>query len=243
MIFFPAIDLKDGNCVRLLQGDMDKATIFGEDPAAQAALFAAAGCRYLHVIDLDGAFAGKPVNGAAVDAVLEAVSIPLQLGGGIRDRASIDRWLDKGVARVILGTTALGDPDLVRLACRDYPGRIAIGIDARDGKVAVEGWARISEVSAGDLARALEDAGAAALIYTDIRRDGAMRGPNIEATLSLARSVRTPVIASGGVSSMHDLAALKEAGGGLLEGVICGRALYDGKVDAAAAVELLGEGH
>ncbi len=242
MIFFPAIDLKDGNCVRLLRGDMDQATVFGQDPAAQAGLFAAAGCQYLHMVDLDGAFAGQPVNGQAVEAVLKAISIPLQLGGGIRDLATIEMWLGKGVARVILGTAALADPDLVRRACRDFPGRIAIGIDALDGMVAVEGWARLSQVSADDLARALEDAGAAALIYTDIQRDGAMQGPNIEATLSLARGVKTPVIASGGVSSMADLAALKAAGGGLLEGVICGRAVYDGKVDPAAAVELLREG-
>lgn len=242
MIFFPAIDLKDGNCVRLLRGRMDQATVFGQDPAAQAGLFAAAGCQYLHVVDLDGAFAGQPVNGQAVEAVLKAISIPLQLGGGIRDLATIEMWLGKGVARVILGTAALNDPDLVRRACGDFPGRIAIGIDALDGMVAVEGWAQLSQVSADDLARALEDAGAAALIYTDIQRDGAMQGPNIEATISLARAVKTPVIASGGVSSMADLAALKAAGGGLLEGVICGRAVYDGKVDPAAAVELLREG-
>ena len=212
------------------------------DPVRGKYLFAAAGCQYLHVVDLDGAFAGKPVNGQAVEAVLNTISIPLQLGGGIRDLATIEMWLGKGVARVILGTAALGDPDLVRRACRDFPGRIAIGIDALNGMVAVEGWARLSEVSAPDLARALEDAGAAALIYTDIQRDGAMQGPNIEATISLARAVKTPVIASGGVSSMADLAALKAAGGGLLEGVICGRAVYDGKVDPAAAVELLREG-
>ncbi len=241
MIFFPAIDLKDGNCVRLLRGEMDQATVFGEDPAAQAALFAAAGCEYLHMVDLDGAFAGKPVNGAAIDAVLGAISIPVQLGGGIRDLASIEMWLGKGVARVILGTAALNDPDLVRRACRQFPGRIAIGIDARGGKVAIEGWAQVSEVSAEDLARQLEDAGTAALIYTDIQRDGVMQGPNIDATLTLAGRVKTPVIASGGVSSMEDLARLVEAGAGLLEGVICGRALYDRKIDPAAAVKLLRE--
>ncbi len=241
MIFFPAIDLKDGNCVRLLRGEMDQATVFGEDPAAQAALFAAAGCEYLQMVDLDGAFAGKPVNGAAIDAVLGAISIPVQLGGGIRDLASIEMWLGKGVARVILGTAALNDPDLVRRACRQFPGRIAIGIDARGGKVAIEGWAQVSEVSAEDLARQLEDAGTAALIYTDIQRDGVMQGPNIDATLTLAGRVKTPVIASGGVSSMEDLARLVEAGAGLLEGVICGRALYDRKIDPAAAVKLLRE--
>ncbi len=168
MIFFPAIDLKGGNCVRLLRGEMDKATVFGEDPAAQAALFAQAGCQYLHMVDLDGAYAGKPVNAPAVEGVLKAISIPVQLGGGIRDRAKIDMWLDKGVARVILGTAALRDPDLVRRACADHPGRIAIGIDARDGMVAVEGWAEVSEVSAHDLALELEDTGAAAIIYTDL---------------------------------------------------------------------------
>ena len=220
---------------------MDQATVFGEDPAAQAALFAAAGCEYLHMVDLDGAFAGKPVNGAAIDAVLGAISIPVQLGGGIRDLASIEMWLGKGVARVILGTAALNDPDLVRRACRQFPGRIAIGIDARGGKVAIEGWAQVSEVSAEDLARQLEDAGTAALIYTDIQRDGVMQGPNIDATLTLAGRVKTPVIASGGVSSMEDLARLVEAGAGLLEGVICGRALYDRKIDPAAAVKLLRE--
>ena len=243
MIFFPAIDLKGGNCVRLLRGEMDKATVFGEDPAAQAALFAQAGCQYLHMVDLDGAFAGKPVNAPAVEGVLKAISIPVQLGGGIRDRAKIDMWLDKGVARVILGTAALRDPDLVRRACADHPGRIAIGIDARDGMVAVEGWAEVSEVSAHDLALELEDTGAAAIIYTDIQRDGAMQRPNINATLALANRVKTPVIVSGGVSSMKDLGAVKDAGAGLLEGVICGRALYDGKVDPAAAVELLAEGN
>ena len=243
MIFFPAIDLKGGNCVRLLRGEMDKATVFGEDPAAQAALFAQAGCQYLHMVDLDGAYAGKPVNAPAVEGVLKAISIPVQLGGGIRDRAKIDMWLDKGVARVILGTAALRDPDLVRRACADHPGRIAIGIDARDGMVAVEGWAEVSEVSAHDLALELEDTGAAAIIYTDILRDGAMQGPNINATLALANRVKTPVIVSGGVSSMKDLGAVKDAGAGLLEGVICGRALYDGKVDPAAAVELLAEGN
>ncbi len=239
MIFFPAIDLKDGACVRLLRGDMAKATVFGQDPAAQARLFEAAGCRWLHVVDLNGAFAGHPVNASAVSAILAAVSVPVQLGGGIRTLETIGRWLDAGIARVILGTVALTDPALVRDACRAHPGRIVVGIDARDGRVAVEGWARTSETTALDLARRLEDAGAAALIYTDIARDGAMQGPNTEATIALARQVATPVIASGGVSSLADLAALKQAGGDILAGVIAGRAIYDGSLNVAAAVRLL----
>ena len=241
MIFFPAIDLKDGQCVRLLKGDMNKVTVFNDNPGGQAKSFEDLGCQWLHVVDLNGAFAGHPVNTDAVVSILDAVAIPVQLGGGIRDLASIEMWLGKGVARVILGTAALNDPDLVRRACRQFPGRIAIGIDARGGKVAIEGWAQVSEVSAEDLARQLEDAGTAALIYTDIQRDGVMQGPNIDATLTLAGRVKTPVIASGGVSSMEDLARLVEAGAGLLEGVICGRALYDRKIDPAAAVKLLRE--
>ncbi len=242
MIFFPAIDLKDGQCVRLVQGDMDQVTVFGDDPGAQARLFADAGCRWLHVVDLNGAFAGRPVNGAAVSAILNAIDIPVQLGGGIRDLATVEAWLEWGVRRVILGTVAVRDPDLVREACRLHPGRVAVGIDARDGLVAVEGWAETSEMTVLDLALRFEDAGAAAVIYTDIGRDGAMTGPNIEATTGLARTISTPVIASGGVSSMDDLRALQAAGGDVLEGVISGRAVYDGRIDPAAAVALLDGG-
>ncbi|MBL4690912.1 MAG: 1-(5-phosphoribosyl)-5-[(5-phosphoribosylamino)methylideneamino]imidazole-4-carboxamide isomerase [Rhodospirillales bacterium] len=239
MIFFPAIDLKDGQCVRLYQGDMDQATVFGDDPAAQARLFAEAGARWLHVVDLNGAVSGRPVNEDAVMGILDALQIPVQLGGGIRDRETIDFWLGRGVRRVILGTVAVRDPDLVKQACKDHPGRVAVGIDARDGFVAVEGWTELSEISALDLARKFEDCGVAAIIYTDIARDGAMEGPNIEATVELAGAVSVPVIASGGVSSMADLEALKDAGAGLLEGVISGRALYDGRIDLAEAVGLL----
>ncbi|MEQ8505446.1 MAG: 1-(5-phosphoribosyl)-5-[(5-phosphoribosylamino)methylideneamino]imidazole-4-carboxamide isomerase [Rhodospirillales bacterium] len=239
MIFFPAIDLKDGQCVRLYQGDMDKATVFSDDPAAQAKAFQDAGCEWVHLVDLNGAFEGKPVNGAAVNGILDALDIPVQLGGGIRTMATIDDWLARGVRRVILGTVALTDPDLVIAACKAHPGRVAVGIDARDGRVAVEGWAEVSEMTALDLAKRFEDAGVAAIIFTDIGRDGVMQGPNQDATLELARAVSIPVIASGGVSSMADLQALKDAGGGLLEGVISGRAVYDGKIDLSAAVTLL----
>ena len=239
MIFFPAIDLKDGQCVRLLRGDMDKATVFNDDAGAQGAAFAAQGCEWLHVVDLNGAFEGKPVNGAAVRAILDAIQIPVQLGGGIRDMETIAYWLDAGIRRVILGTVALRDPDLVRAACLEFPGRVAVGIDARDGFVAVEGWAEVSEMKAFDLADKFEDAGVAAIIYTDISRDGAMQGPNVEATTALAAAISTPVIASGGVASMHDLHLLKDAGGGLLEGVISGRAVYDGQIDPAEAVRFL----
>ena len=238
MILYPAIDLKDGNCVRLLRGEMAAATVFGTDPAAQARSFVEAGCRWLHLVDLNGAFAGAPVNGQAVEAVLTAVEVPVQLGGGIRDRATIEMWLEKGVQRVILGTVALRDPDLVRAAARAHPGRVAVGIDARDGKVAVEGWAETSDVAAIDLARRFEDAGVAALIYTDIERDGAMQGVNVAATAALARAVTIPVIASGGVSSIDDLRALR-ASGAPLDGVISGRALYEGTLDLGAAVALL----
>ncbi len=240
MIFFPAIDLKDGRCVRLVQGDMERATVFNDDPAAQARAFAEAGCEWLHMVDLDGAFAGRPVNTEAVAAVLEAIDIPVQLGGGIRDLETIGRWLERGVRRVILGTVALRDPELLKKACRLHPGRVAVAIDATHGMVAVEGWAEVSEVGALQLARRFEDAGAAAIIHTDIARDGAMAGPNIAATVDLAKAVTTPVIASGGVSSMADLEALKAAGAGILEGVISGRALYDGRIDPAAAVALFG---
>ncbi len=239
MIFLPAIDLKDGQCVRLVKGEMDQATVFGDDPGAQARLFAEAGCTWLHVVDLNGAFEGRPVNGGAVDAILAATDMSIELGGGIRDLATIKMWLDKGVARVILGTVALKNPDLVRLACRDFPGRIAVGIDARDGFVAVEGWVQTSEITVLDLAKKFEDSGVAAVIYTDIERDGAMQGPNIEATIALAKSVTIPIIASGGVSSMADLRVLQDAAGDLLEGAISGRAVYDGRINVSAAVELL----
>jgi phosphoribosylformimino-5-aminoimidazole carboxamide ribotide isomerase len=239
MIFFPAIDLKDGQCVRLVRGEMDQATVYGDDPAAQARLFADAGCTWLHVVDLNGAFEGKPVNADAVRAILEAGGLKVELGGGIRTLGTVALWLEAGVARVILGTAALKDPGLVKQACRDHPGRIAVGIDARGGFVAVEGWAETSEIAPLDLARRFEDAGVAALIYTDISRDGALAGPNIEATVELARAISIPVIASGGVSSMDDLRRLKDAGEGVLEGVIAGRAVYDGRVDPRAAVALL----
>ena len=238
MILYPAIDLKDGQCVRLLRGEMEAATVFNDDPAAQARAFAAAGCRWLHLVDLNGAFAGRPVNAEAVEAILAAIDVPAQLGGGIRDRATIETWLENGLARVILGTVAVRDPDLVRAAARAHPGRIAVGIDARGGRVAVEGWAETTELDATDLARRFEDAGVAAIIYTDIERDGAMQGPNVAATAALARAVSIPVIASGGVSSLDDIRALK-ASGAPLDGVISGRALYDGRLDPAEAQRLL----
>jgi phosphoribosylformimino-5-aminoimidazole carboxamide ribotide isomerase len=238
MILYPAIDLKDGQCVRLLRGEMAAATVFNDDPAAQARAFEAAGCEWVHLVDLNGAFAGKPVNAAAVEAILAAVAIPAQLGGGIRDMATIEAWLAKGLRRVILGTVAVRDPALVRAAARAFPGQVAVGIDARKGMVAVEGWAETTDVTALDLARKFEDAGVAAIIYTDIDRDGAMQGPNVTATAALARAVSIPVIASGGVSSMEDLRALKDCGAPL-DGVISGRALYDGRIDTAEAVALL----
>jgi len=237
MILYPAIDLKDGKCVRLLRGDMGAATVFGEDPAAQARGFEAAGCDWLHLVDLNGAFAGRPVNDAAVRAILAAVGIPVQLGGGIRDRATIEAWLEAGVARVILGTVAVEAPELVREAARAHPGRIAVGLDARAGRVATRGWAEETEIEATDLARRFEDAGIAALIYTDIDRDGAMGGPNVAQTAALARAVSVPVIASGGVSSLADLLALRDAGG--IAGAITGRALYDGAIDLAEALAAL----
>lgn len=238
MILYPAIDLKDGQCVRLLRGEMDAATVFGDDPAAQARAFEAAGCRWLHLVDLNGAFAGRPVNATAVEAILAAVSVPVQLGGGIRDRATIEAWLDKGVKRVILGTAAVRDPALVRDAARAHPGRIAVGIDARGGRVAVAGWAEVTNMAASALALRFEDAGVAAIIYTDIDRDGAMRGPNVEATVALAGAVSLPVIASGGIASMADLRALKESGAPL-DGAISGRALYEGRLDLAEAAAYL----
>ena len=239
MIFFPAIDLKDGQCVRLLRGEMDQATVFGDDPAAQAKLFQDAGCPWLHCVDLNGAFEGKPVNGAAVDGILAATDMKIELGGGIRNLDTIAMWLEKGVSRVILGTVALKDPDLVRQACKEFPGQVAVGIDAKGGFVAVEGWAEVSELTALDLAQKFEDAGVSALIYTDIDRDGLMTGPNTAATIALAKAISIPVIASGGVSSMEDLEALQQAGGDLLEGAISGRAVYDGAIDPASAVALL----
>ncbi len=241
MILFPAIDLKDGQCVRLVQGDMDRATVFSDTPAEQARAFEAQGFEWLHLVDLNGAFEGKPVNGAAVDDILAAVSIPAQLGGGIRTLAQIEQWLSKGIARVILGTVALRDPDLVKEACRTWPGRIAVGVDAKDGYVAVEGWAEVSEVTALDLAKRFEDAGVAALIYTDISRDGAMQGMNVDATATLANTVSIPVIASGGVTSIDDLHALKAANAPGIVGVISGRAIYDGRLDPKEALALLKE--
>lgn len=237
MILYPAIDLKDGACVRLLRGDMNAATVFGLDPAAQARAFQDAGCDWLHLVDLNGAFAGQPVNGAAVEAILQATTIPAQLGGGIRDMATIEMWLTRGIKRVILGTVAVENPDLVRHAARAYPGQIAVGIDARKGMVATKGWASETDVTATDLARRFEDAGVAAIIYTDIDRDGAMGGPNIAATEALARAVTIPVIASGGVSSLADLAALRATN--IIAGAISGRALYDGAIDLGAALAML----
>jgi phosphoribosylformimino-5-aminoimidazole carboxamide ribotide isomerase len=237
MILYPAIDLKDGKCVRLLRGDMAAATVFGDDPGAQARLFAEAGCEWLHIVDLNGAFAGRPVNGAAVEAILDAVEVPCQLGGGIRTLAQIEAWLSKGLARVILGTVAVEDPTLVREAARAFPGRIAVGLDARGGRVATRGWAEETDMTVTDLARAFEDAGIAALIYTDIDRDGAMGGPNIAATEALARAVSVPVIASGGVASLDDLIALRDTG--VIAGAITGRALYDGAIDLRSALAVL----
>ena len=240
MIFFPAIDLKNGQCVRLLKGDMNQATIFGDDPSAQAKTFENAGCQWIHVVDLNGAVAGKPVNGKAIDCILKNISIPIELGGGIRDRATMDMWLEKGVRRVILGTASLKDPSLVREACQAYPDRIAVSVDARDGKVAVNGWAETSEITGVDLAKRFEDTGVAVIIYTDIDRDGIMKGPNFEATMNLASTISIPVIASGGVSSMDDLQDFKIMGDGLLAGVISGRAVYDGCIDPGEAAALLG---
>lgn len=241
MIFYPAIDLKDGSCVRLVRGAMDQATVFNDDPADQARQFAAAGCAWLHIVDLNGAFAGRPVNAAAVHDILASVDMKVQLGGGIRTSEQIEAWLDAGVTRVILGTVAVKDPDLVRDACRRFPGRIALGIDASEGLVAVEGWAEKSAMTSLELGLRFEDCGAAAIIHTDIARDGAMQGPNVEATAALAAALSTPVIASGGVRSIDDLAALKAQAGAGIEGVISGRAIYDGRLDLAAALELFAE--
>lgn len=237
MILYPAIDLKDGAAVRLVHGEMSSATVFNDDPAAQARSFEDAGCEWVHLVDLNGAFAGAPVNAAAVEAILAAVTVPCQLGGGIRDMATIEAWLSKGLARVILGTVAVENPDLVRQAARAFPGQVAVGIDARGGRVATRGWAEETDVNATDLARQFEDAGVAAIIYTDIDRDGAMGGPNVEATDALARAVSIPVIASGGVSSLADLQALKARG--RIAGAISGRALYDGAIDLGEALRAL----
>jgi phosphoribosylformimino-5-aminoimidazole carboxamide ribotide isomerase len=239
MMLFPAIDLKDGRCVRLARGEMAAATVFNDDPAAQARIFQAQGFRYLHVVDLNGAFAGKPVNGAAVQAILQAVDVPVQLGGGIRDLAAIERWLEAGIRRVILGTVALRDPALVRKACRLFPGRVTVGIDARDGKVAVEGWAETSTLTGLELAHRYEDAGVAAIIHTDIDRDGILKGLNLAATTELARATSVPVIASGGLAGIDDVRALLQPAYAMLEGAIAGRALYDGRLDAREALALL----
>ncbi len=239
MILFPAIDLKEGLAVRLEQGDMARATVFHRDPAAQASAFEAQGFEYLHIVDLDGAFAGKPVNAAAVERILESVGIPVQLGGGVRDMATIEGWLAKGVTRVIIGTAAVRDPELVKDAARHFPGRVAVGLDARDGKVAVQGWAETSELSALDAALRFEDAGVAAIIYTDISRDGLLKGLNLDATIALADAISIPVIASGGLASIDDIKALLEPGAAKLEGAIAGRALYDGRLDAAEALTLI----
>jgi phosphoribosylformimino-5-aminoimidazole carboxamide ribotide isomerase len=238
MILYPAIDLKDGKAVRLYKGAMDQATVFNEDPAAQAMEFVEAGCTWLHLVDLNGAFAGEPVNAAPVEEILRRTKVPAQLGGGIRDMATIERWLSKGLARVILGTVAVENPSLVREACRAFPGHVAVGIDARKGMVATKGWAEETNVTATDLAKSYEDAGVAAIIYTDINRDGAMQGPNIDETAALARAVSIPVIASGGVSSLADLIALRDCGAEL-NGAISGRALYDGVIDLATALAAL----
>jgi phosphoribosylformimino-5-aminoimidazole carboxamide ribotide isomerase len=236
LTLYPAIDLKDGQCVRLRRGAMDQATVYATDPAAQARAWQDAGFSWLHVVDLNGAFAGRPVNAAAVAAILRAVTIPVQLGGGIRDMAGIETWLAAGVRRVILGSAAVKNPALVRQACRAFPGRIVVGIDARDGMVATEGWSETSAFSVGGLARSFEGAGVAAIIYTDIGRDGMLSGPDVEQTVALADAVEVPVIASGGVASLQDLIELRDAG---ITGVILGRALYDGRVDPAQALAML----
>jgi phosphoribosylformimino-5-aminoimidazole carboxamide ribotide isomerase len=239
VILFPAIDIKDGQCVRLRLGEMSEATVFNDDPAAQAAAFETQGFTYLHVVDLNGAFEGKPVNGAAVDAILKRVKMPVQLGGGIRDMATIEMWLAKGIRRVILGTIAVRNPVLVKEACRAFPGRVAVGIDAKGGKVAVEGWAETSELSAIDLARRFQDAGVAAIIYTDIERDGVLKGLNLAATAELARATSIPVIASGGLASIEDVKSLMRPEYSMLEGAITGRALYDGRIDPEEALAVL----
>jgi len=239
LTLYPAIDLKGGACVRLRRGDMDQATVYGEDPGAQALAWQEAGCAWLHVVDLDGAFAGKPVNALAVEAMLKTVSMPVQLGGGIRDLATVEAWLSKGVARVIIGTAAVRDPELVKNAAKQFPGRVAVGLDARDGKVAVQGWAETSEVTALEIAQRFEDAGVAAIIFTDIARDGLLKGLNLDATITLADHISIPVIASGGFASIEDVKALLLPRAKELAGAIAGRALYDGRLDAAAALALI----
>ncbi|KNY23574.1 1-(5-phosphoribosyl)-5-[(5-phosphoribosylamino)methylideneamino]imidazole-4-carboxamide isomerase [Methylobacterium sp. ARG-1] len=243
MILYPAIDLKEGRCVRLVQGDMAQAKIFGDDPAAQAATFEEQGFPWLHVVDLDGAFAGVPRNAAAVDAILARVGIPVQLGGGIREMKTLEGWLAKGVARVIIGTAAVRDPAFVREAARLHPGKIAVGIDAKDGRVAVEGWAQTSSMTAEELGRRFEDAGVAAIIYTDIARDGILKGLNVEMTLALAQAVRIPVIASGGLASIDDVHRLLQPDCALIAGAITGRALYDGRIDPQAALAAIARAH
>jgi len=239
MNLYPAIDLKDGNCVRLLRGEMDAATVFNTNPGDQAAAFKEAGFKRIHLVDLNGAFEGKPVNAAAVEAILAATDVPAQLGGGIRDLKTIEMWLEKGISRVILGTIALRDPEIVKAACKAFPGHVAVGIDARDSMVAVEGWAETSETSALDLARKFEDVGVEAIIYTDIDRDGALQGVNVEATRDLAAQISIPVIASGGVASIRDVEELLKVQDSGIEGVIIGRALYDGRIDPAAALKMV----
>ena len=239
MILFPAIDLKEGLAVRLEQGDRARTTVFHRDPAAQARAFEMQGFEYLHVVDLDGAFTGKPVNADAADRILETIGIPVQLGGGVRDMATVEAWLGKGVDRVIIGTAAVRNPNLVKDAAKNYPGRIAVGLDARDGKVAVQGWAEISELSALDIARRFEDAGVSAIVYTDIARDGLLTGLNLDATIALAHAVSIPVIASGGLASIEDVKAMLDPRAKKLEGAIAGRALYDGRLDAAEALKLI----
>lgn len=239
VILFPAIDLKGGEAVRLEQGDMARATVFHRDPSAQAAAFEKQGFEYLHVVDLDGAFAGKPVNAQAVERILATVKMPVQLGGGVRDMATVEGWLGKGIKRVIIGTAAVRDPALVKQAAKAFPGRVAVGLDARDGKVAVAGWAETSEMTALDIARRFEDAGVAAIIYTDIARDGLLKGLNLDATIELAESISIPVIASGGLASLDDIKALLTPRAKKLEGAITGRALYDGRLDAVAALKLI----
>ena len=239
MILFPAIDLKDGVCVRLEQGDMARATVFNRDAAAQALGFEAEGFEYLHVVDLDGAFAGRPVNAGAIERILESVPLPVQLGGGIRDMATIAEWLEKGVDRVIIGTAAVQNPDLVKLAARDWPNRIAVGLDARDGRVAVQGWAETSDLTALEIARRFEDAGVAAIIHTDISRDGLLKGLNLDAAVALADAVAIPVIASGGLASMDDIRRLLQPQAKRLAGAIAGRALYDGRLNATEALRLI----
>jgi len=239
VILFPAIDLKDGVCVRLEQGDMARATVFHRDPAQQAHAFEAQGFAYLHIVDLDGAFAGKPVNRHAVERILETVGCAVQLGGGIRDMRTIEGWLADGINRVIIGTAAVRNPELVKEAARAFPGRVAVGLDARDGKVAVEGWAETSELTALELAKRFENAGVAAIIYTDVARDGMLKGLNLDATIALAEAMSIPVIASGGLASIEDVRAMLEPRARRLEGAIAGRALYDGRLDAAAALRLI----